>query len=330
MPLGGPSLEGLLDSSFWPDSGVADNELGVINRMYQAYRDFKANDEHDYTIEDFFTDVVEIGRTGGGLITAANESRPAKKVLSNLYVHFASVCGSVRADFRTPIGRAYRDFLYALWESSARLDVITFNYDLVVEQLADHLGLKHDYGKSKAFVFDANWREYVRYRAAIDFSILKLHGSSNWGVCTNCRRAPRSSDFLVVGFEKPFIPDRRKACPYCNENYLSPGLVPPARGKPSEGPYLTPVWEQARERLRRAQRVVIVGYSLPVTDTMAVDALRETGLLAKRTRIALVSGKSAGSNYVQALPRIDGRFFTDYACHFEDILDDIDSFLDAT
>lgn len=329
IPLGGPSLEGLLDPTYWPVSNVDDNELGVINRIYETYQAFKATDDHDYSIEDFFTDVVEVGRTGGQLFTAENESRPAKRILSELFTHFASVCGSIRADFRTPMGRAYRDLLAALWESSARLEVLTFNYDIVVEQLADNLGLKYDYGKSKAFAFNANWREYVRYRADIDLSILKLHGSSNWGVCTNCRGAPRSSDYLVVAFEKPFVPDRRKSCPFCGENYLSPGIVPPARGKPSEGPYLTPVWEQARERLRRAQRVVIIGYSLPLTDTMAVDALRETGSYAKRTTVALVSGKSAKAAYSSVFGLPTSLKFRDHESYLEPILEDIDGFIDS-
>jgi hypothetical protein len=45
-----------------------------------------------------------------------------------------------------------------------------------------------------------------------------------------------------------------------------PVLIPPSWGKSPETAFLCQVWTKAAEKLKQAWQIVIIGYSLPVTD----------------------------------------------------------------
>jgi hypothetical protein len=59
--------------------------------------------------------------------------------------------------------------------------IITFNYDLVCDHALRRLGYEADYHLSKAVVDD---RRDAPTMGRCD--LLKLHGSTNWGVCSSC------------------------------------------------------------------------------------------------------------------------------------------------
>jgi hypothetical protein len=74
-----------------------------------------------------------------------------------------------------------------------------------------------------------------------------------------------------------------------NNGWLYPMIVPPSRVKYYDDlPDLLPVlWQKAADRMRRADEVVIIGYSFPATDQMSWDLLDEATRWG-RIRVTLV------------------------------------------
>lgn len=187
--------------------------------------------------------------------------------------------------------QSYPEWLLALvsaWHHS-RATVITFNYDPLVECFVQTptriLGHPGEYGQVWNGV---SWTELSGGLPAwapggaqlastrVDtFRLLKLHGSLNWywragdesGV--SVARRPLPGHF---GNPAPYTDeDRRREVPG-----RTPFVVPPAAAKSQyyANPITKEMWSQAYERLQTADRLFIVGYSLPATDTTFSNMLR--------------------------------------------------------
>lgn len=129
---------------------------------------------------------------------------------------------------------------------------ITFNYDTLLEESLAFLKVPFDYGFDKE-----NAILNSRAKACSDpkaIKVLKLHGSVNWAHdSTNTEKTANR----VTVFEKYDDPRSLK---------LVPQLVPPTWRKVFDGP-LADVWKQAIDNLRTATRIVVIGFSIPPTDT---------------------------------------------------------------
>lgn len=185
----------------------------------------------------------------------------------------------------------YPEWLLALvssWHHS-RATVITFNYDPSVECLVATptkiLGDPSHYGQVWSGV---SWTELsgdlppwapgvarVGSTQVDTLRLLKLHGSLNWywrpgdqsGI--SVARRPLPGHF---GDPKPYTEEtRRREVPG-----RAPFVVPPAASKSQyyANPITKEMWSQAFDRLNDADRVFILGYSLPPTDTTFSNMLR--------------------------------------------------------
>jgi hypothetical protein len=170
-----------------------------------------------------------------------------------------------------------------------RATLITFNYDPLIECVVG-TGFLQDRGSRKP-VF---WAEVtgdvpswppgaMRLGAekADTFRMLKLHGSLNWywspsdvaGVSIARRVLPG-----VFGAPDPYTEDeRRRELPG-----RVPFVVPPSAVKSSyyRNPLIREIWQQAAEALRMADRIFLIGYSLPPSDvtfaSMLVESLKRS------------------------------------------------------
>jgi len=209
----------------------------------------------------------------------------------------------------------YTDYLSWLRKDSKTLTVITFNYDLLLEHLLDDLKIRFEYGKRTGVEFDDAARRGGLRRSipSRHVHILKLHGSSNWGVCRGCRKSKVQED-MVVAFEKSFVPKRNRTCPRCEDKWLESGIVPPIIEKSGESRHTGLAWGEARQALRRAREIIVIGYSLPESDKEAVDLLQEIVPPPLKPRITLVCGpKGAPEAYSRVLPNS----FNDAEAYFE-------------
>lgn len=205
--------------------------------------------------------------------------------------------------------------LRRLVENSRTLTVITFNYDTLAEQCLEKAEIPFGYGTGHGIKYEDPNRRSGLPRARDRVSVLKLHGSANWGVCRGCNDASHTPDMATV-LKSIYVPPRRKRCPHCGEAMLEPGIIPPVFGKATEAMQLGEVWKKARQRLRRAREIVVVGYSLPESDLEAMDLLGEVFQPDQRPRVRLICGQSGASSTYDTV----FRYYQDIEMYFEDYL----------
>jgi NAD-dependent SIR2 family protein deacetylase len=136
---------------------------------------------------------------------------------------------------------------------------ITFNYDLLLEDALYKVGLAREYHLPQGgTVVDAEEPGLQRC------SVLKLHGSTNWGVCTQCGQhmVVLSRDMFGLSSELSLL-----ECEKCHTPTLQPFLIPPSWDKSEYSDIMRPVWSEAVKALEQASRICVIGYSMRETDS---------------------------------------------------------------
>ncbi len=158
--------------------------------------------------------------------------------------------------------------------------IITFNYDVML----DHA------------MRQTSQRPHYCLRSEPkggEFALLKLHGSVNWGRCPNdaCQDVlteitPAFSAFsarLLTPSEEPDFTTpgplkvpfslveavlKKSVCGNCRTpDQLKPFLIPPTWSKAVGKTPIVQVWKSAVKAIEEASQLVVIGYSLPPTDT---------------------------------------------------------------
>jgi hypothetical protein len=93
--------------------------------------------------------------------------------------------------------------------------------------------------------------------------LLKLHGSSNWGVCGNCLNEILVLQGKVTDSPGQFQSER---CGKCGRQGFQPLLIPPSWDKSEYQGIMTRVWARAVAELKSATRICVIGYSMPQSD----------------------------------------------------------------
>jgi hypothetical protein len=163
--------------------------------------------------------------------------------------------------------------------------VITTNYDLVADTAMMFLSQGRNGGGRFPDYRCQISSDFYRNETKRFGILLKLHGSLSWLYCRTCARleigASESRRFLTVlttmvgpSLEASFSPDGAP-CPVCATK-LRPLLVAPTHLKNYRNPHILQVWYEAEQVLRKAARVVFVGYSLPDDDVEVVYLLKRS------------------------------------------------------
>lgn len=176
----------------------------------------------------------------------------------------------------------YQRFLEKVIKENATL--ITFNYDLILDNLFFTMGLVPYYGfelnKENTINYDSNRCQLKE--SGVTF--LKLHGSQQWFKCKSCGK-----EFTKIDLEDNW-PSHRinkdtssgEECitPECIERakkknghrFLDYFIVPPLINKDSpEEELLKAGWKIAESKLRDAQEIIFIGYSFPDSDKNIQD-----------------------------------------------------------
>jgi len=155
----------------------------------------------------------------------------------------------------------HEEFWTGVFTRTIPVAVITTNYDILAER-----GIRHmprplvarpgfNYGAGDQYLAGGGYPSYSHIqRIAVSGSVplLKLHGSVSW--------AERADTLVQFHDCRPAI--RGDAV-----------IVAPVRGKRPPS-LLEPIWLAARRALSHAERVVVVGYSLPEYDDQVIELLR--------------------------------------------------------
>jgi hypothetical protein len=163
--------------------------------------------------------------------------------------------------------------------------VITFNYDLVIEEsfegaelwnpgdgfAIEVIGISHDWTRQ----WLASRGGASRRRSKVH--LLKLHGSLGWVQYANRHVRLKDRPYVV----RKGVTEKISVCP--------PGWNKPIHRNPYKA-----LWREARLKLESCRSLVIVGYSLPETD-----------LLARALFSEVVRMRSARKNYLSHLVLVD-------------------------
>ena len=265
-PAGGPLLRELLAPEHVDPGASHAHIIGKLNAL--------AASRPSSDLEALFTEVWQEARTGGSLFMEGRNF-DAAQVWDQLSIHLTSLCSKIRLRRGTKLWALYGLYLSNLYRRSKSVTFVTFNYDLLLEQLLDDAGILYDYGNVTDLAFDDAVRRRKLNRHKREVSILKMHGSANWGFCEGCRKAS-NTDGMIVAFEETYVPARRRRCPFCHERLLKTGIVPPITGKAGEVKKMAEI-KNARKALAKANAITIIGYSLPAGDREARSLLQGPG-----------------------------------------------------
>ncbi len=140
---------------------------------------------------------------------------------------------------------------------------ITFNYDLSLENTLERNNIPYRF----LGVNDSVRTEYYKQKINTDQLILKLHGSLGWKKTFNC---------TDIEFDKVPIKPEYATNSFGANQFIEPGIVPPTIFKEeinSEKLKNQPLtrlllnqWRNALNLLIEADKVIIIGYSFPLTD----------------------------------------------------------------
>jgi hypothetical protein len=167
-----------------------------------------------------------------------------------------------------------------------RITCLTFNYDDLLDEALSNQGWNPDSGYGfPCQVSETLASDYVApSEKAAPMQLLKLHGSVNWRIPMG-RQRPYSLD--AIKHHEPWFHRSARRFEHMGtglpldqiERYLEaePFFVPPILTKTElvQEPILRLTWSLAMESLKRAKKVVFIGYSLPVTDIAAGFLFRE-------------------------------------------------------
>lgn len=169
---------------------------------------------------------------------------------------------------------------------------ISLNWDIVLEKYIGSTGCNVEYGIGGDCIHvQSNEIQVPQGTQANRPNILvsKVHGSSNWVYCDNCKRLFYSLDEKVAKsvyagiyvedikrFYKPTETPKDlketiranaglKKCPYC-ENALGSHIATFSYRKSFRTNYFVNSWQRAEEILNAASKWIFVGYSLPDAD----------------------------------------------------------------
>lgn len=237
---------------------------------------------------------------GGGLASRAYQQ------LLELYLGVLRITTNwIGDDARTggPIG----SLIAASASVASELNLITFNHDLIIEnEIVKRARLRRKWcleagygsiGTELHFTAPRGTRHEIfpGHTTTCNHAItlLKLHGSLNWYVISRGKYPARS---VLIGGGSPvkisctnrrFIPTQFQSMSGRRTGrtswYTWPVVIPPVQGKENLiRTFLRPVWVDAERALKNADRIVSVGYSLPVLDVHAERLVRRS-LAGNRT-----------------------------------------------
>jgi len=210
--------------------------------------------------------VYLIAKTLELAVATSTSKRPvARMSLVSGYAAQASFINHVRRQpgggdsFETDIYTHFALMITGKYDDPRRLasrssTVITFNYDLVLDDSLGRAGAKPSYELADAVFDEPDDNERV-------VPVLKLHGSTNWAIC-ECGQIhvlSRKATADPVMF-------RSKKCIKCGKTGLRLLLVPPSWDKSEYSKVMQPVWKRAVEAIKRATRICVIGYSMPEAD----------------------------------------------------------------
>jgi len=194
----------------------------------------------------------------------------------------------------------YYELFNLLMNASAPPKVISLNYDIIADNsliyLCQERGIEPGFPEYGCDIATDFYRERPKFG-----TLLKIHGSLNWLYCPGCHRlelgisAASLSTIKVLNElyqENPLEPRygcHGSPCQDCKTD-MRPVLITPTHSKDYRNPHIAQIWYKAERLLRDADRIIIIGYSLPEDDVDVIYMLKRAldGLRRKSPKMITV------------------------------------------
>jgi hypothetical protein len=228
------------------------------------------------TMEGFFTQIEHLANVFDDY---KSQGRPPDNPYRPVRPVFLQVLASVlhEAVGTEPECRYHRKMIERLGSSDA---IISFNYDCVVDYNLKMFGDRRwnpndGYGLACHKVDARHWSPDTPVSDGRSLLLLKMHGSLNW---------------------KPYPPTRAgvklrlKKRWWRQHGDVRFEIVPPEWNKETirRGVYKA-VWRRARERIRNCAAIVVIGFSMPVTDLPAQALFRVDAHKARKLKLLVIA-----------------------------------------
>jgi hypothetical protein len=143
--------------------------------------------------------------------------------------------------------------------------IITTNYDLLIDMEFEEVALKNkvDYGIA--------YREIKKSKLIFRdpdplFHYYKLHGSLNWLRCDLCGHYYINQEGSIIWNAFSERIGRNNTCICSDDLRLKSVLVAPSLVRDIRDANLLQIWKASLEAIRTADRLIMIGYSLPPED----------------------------------------------------------------
>jgi NAD-dependent SIR2 family protein deacetylase len=161
------------------------------------------------------------------------------------------------------------NFVRKIESDRANSTIISFNYDLLIDNGLLQTGLGHvNYGFKVRGLLDQD--NSFNFRAIDDYGerltpLYKLHGSANWLYCPTCNAIDLTEGIKAAYYIFKNNYNKLKICRICHTKY-EPLLITPSMIKRYDNHFVRQIWSSAEESIRRADELVFIGYSLSNAD----------------------------------------------------------------
>jgi hypothetical protein len=258
------------------------NHLCTFQQVYTFIeRNLHWNHDHELlpNIEELWG-VLEIASEGNANFgygrTTSLEIKNALTHLMNYVLWGCRVCDEPNwhVSYNLPTSNPYEKFVTKLPNERV---IISLNYDMEMDMAVRKANLPIDYG-SDFIPYQPEDTELKEERGSEAVLLLKPHGSFNWLYCPTCHLIEDFGLFHVSAIPHEHTPygevDADLPCKY-DQTLREPVIVPPSLIKKYSNPHLERIWQRIGEELKKAKKIVFIGYSLGGADIHVKYLLRQ-------------------------------------------------------
>jgi hypothetical protein len=176
-------------------------------------------------------------------------------------------------NYAYPTSNPYESFVTRLPKQRT---IISLNYDMGIDMAIRESKLLIDYGSD--FIPYQPEDIELREKGVKDVLLLKPHGSFNWLYCPTCNQIEDFGLFHMshISTEQTHYGevDADLPCRY-DQTLREPVIVPPSMIKKYSNPHLEIIWQKMSEELKKAKKIVFIGYSLGGADIHIKYVIRQ-------------------------------------------------------